>query len=256
MGDCVLLFEDSIWKTEALERYELLGERLEDLKLQQMKQKAMIYKPVTIRTLSVLELETEGLYLFTFEACSGNSSVRVDDAIAVSDTEIISLVAKKMTGNIIHEGFCRVFDIKILANDPNSIRVLILDLMAPLVQTKHGTPIDQIVCAEGQELMIKNNGETPACINEATIPKLIERGWGNLFQYFSFSEPVEISEPIHTEDENAIDSTTDTNATSTESTNSTSTESTNFTSTESTNSTSTDPTNSTSTEPTNSTSAD
>ncbi|KAG2473270.1 MAG: hypothetical protein NPMRTH4_1470003 [Nitrosopumilales archaeon] len=210
IGDCVLLFEDPIWETEELERYELLSQRLAELKLQQMEQKAMIYKPVTIRTLSVVELETEGLYLFTFEGCSGDSFVSVDDAMAVSDTEVISLVAEKRKGNIIHEGFCRVFDIKIIAQDPDSIRVLIPDLLTPKAQIQHSVPVDQVVCREGLQLMIKNHGETPACISEATIPKLIERGWGYILQDFDFS----------------VESTTssDTNSTSTELTNSTSTD--------------------------------
>jgi len=232
MRDCVLLFEDPIWKTEELERYELLSKRLAELKLQQMEQKAMIYKPVTIRSLSVVELETEGMHLFTFEGCSGDSFVNVDDAVAISDTEVISLVEEKRGGNVIHAGFCKVFDVKIIAEDPDSIRVLILDLMSPIDQMKHGAPVDQVVCREGLELIIKNHGETPACISEATIPKLIVRGWGNLLQDFSFSETIEISEPIPTEDKDAsVESTisSDTNATSTESTNATSTESTNAT---------------------------
>jgi len=243
IGDCVLLFEDPIWETQELERYELLSQRLAELKLQQMEQKAMIYKPITIRPLSVVEIETEGMYLFTFEGCSGDSFVNVDDAVAVSDTEVLSLVNKKRNGNIIHAGFCRVFDIKIIAEDPDSIQVLILDLMSPIAQIQHDAPIDQVVCREGLQLMIKNHGETPACISEATIPKLIERGWGNLLQEFHFSETIEISESGLTEDGNiSVESATssDTNSTSTESTNSTSAEPTNSTSTELTNSTSTD----------------
>ena len=243
MGDCVLLFEDPIWETQELGRYELLSQRLAELKLQQMEQKAMIYKPVTIRPLSVLELETEGLYLFTFEGCSGDSFVNVDDAVAVSDTEVISLVQEKRNGNIIHAGFCQVFDIKIIAEDPDSIRVLILDLMSPIAQIQHDVPIDQVVCREGLQLLIKNHGETPACISETTILKLIERGWGNILQDFHFSKTIEILESGPTEDENtSVEPTTssDTNSTSTESTNSTSNEQTNSTSTKPTNSTSTD----------------
>jgi len=243
MGDCVLLYEDPIWETEEIDRYELLSQRLAEIKQIEMELKASLYKPITIETLSMIPINTEGLYLFTFEACSGDSSVNVDNAVAVSDTEIISLIHEKREGNIIHAGFCRVMDIRILAEDPDSIRVLILDLMSPMAQIQHDVPIDQVVCREGLQLLIKNHGETPACITETTIPKLIERGWGNLLQDFHFSETIEISEPIPTEDENtSVESTTssDTNSTSPESTNSTSTE----------------PTNSTSTEPTNSTSAD
>jgi len=99
--------------------------------------------------------------------------------------------------------------------------------MSPIAQMQHGAPIDQIVCREGLQLLIKYHGETPACISEATISKLIERGWGNILQDFHFSETVEISESIPTEDEDtSVESTTssDTNSTSTESTNSTSTD--------------------------------
>jgi hypothetical protein len=232
IGDCVLLFEDPIWKTDELERYELLSKRLAEIKLQQMELKAMIYKPVSIRTLSVLEIGTEGLYLFTFEGCSGDSFVNVDDAVVVSDTQVISLVEKKRGGNIIHAGFCKVFDIKIMAKDPDSILVLILDLMSPIDQMKNGTPVNQVVCKEGLELMIKNHRETPACINKSTIPQLIERGWGNILQDFHFSETVQVPEPILPEDGNTLveSTTSDTNSTTTESTNSTTTESTNSTS--------------------------
>ena len=181
MGDCVLLYDDPVWETEEVDRYELLSQRLDELKQLQMELKNSLYKPIPIKTLSIIPIETEGLYLFTFEACSGDSSVNVDNAVVVSDTEVISLINEKREGNIIiHSGFCRVMDIRIMADDPDSIRVLILDLMSPLAQMKHGTPVDLILCKEGLQLMIKNHGETPACISNATVPKLIERGWGML----------------------------------------------------------------------------
>jgi len=234
MGDCVLLFEDPIWETgetsetgetgvtgvtgitgvtgvtEELDRYELLSQRLAELKLQQMELKAVIYKPITITPLSVIELVTDGMYLFTFEACSGDSFVNLDDAVAASDTEVISLVQRKLNSNIIPVGVCIVFEIKIMADDPDSIRVLIPDLLPPKAQIQDDAPVDQVVCREGLQLMIKNHGQTPACISESTIPKLIERGWGYILQDFDFS----------------VESTTssDTNSTSTESTNSTSTD--------------------------------
>jgi len=124
VGDCIMLFEDPIWETEGEDRYEILSQRLTEMKQSLKEQEEILSKPITIRSLSTIELE-QGLYLYTFEGCSGSNSVNVDHVVVASDTEVFSLVTEKRERNIIPPGFCRVLDIKIKADDPDTIRVMI-----------------------------------------------------------------------------------------------------------------------------------
>ncbi len=48
---------------------------------------------------------------------------------------------------------------------------------SPLKQIAQGTPPDEVICNEGLQLIMKNNG-SPACVKTTTAEKLIERGWG------------------------------------------------------------------------------
>jgi len=203
VGDCVMLFEDPIWETEGEDRYEKLSQRLVEMKQVLKEQEEMLSKPITIRTLSAIETE-EGLYLYTFEGCSGSHSVNVDDAVVASDTEVFSLVSEKREGNVIPPGLCRVLDIKIRAHDPDSIRVMIPSMamenamgqpmgngmgehmkkgphMSPRAQMKQGTPADEVVCKEGLQLMQKMRDGSAACVSDRAVSKLIERGWGHHF---------------------------------------------------------------------------
>lgn len=204
VGDCVMLFEDPLWETEGEDRYEKLSQRLAEMKQALKEQEEMLSKPITIRTLSAIEIE-QGVYLYTFEGCTGSHSVNVDDyAVVVSDTEVFSLATEKREGNVIPPGFCRVMDIKIRADDPDSIRVMIPSMamehamgqpmeqgmgeqmkkgphMSPRAQMKHGTPADEVVCKEGLQLMQKLRDGSAACVSERAVSKLIERGWGHHF---------------------------------------------------------------------------
>ena len=168
VGDCIMLFEDPIWETEEEDRYEMLSLRLMEIKQSLKEQEELLSKPITIRTLSIIKLEP-GLYLYTFEACSGSHSVNVDDAVIASDTEVFSLISEKRVGNVIPPEFCRVMDIKIGANNPDTIRVMIPSMamenamdqpmehgmeeqmkkgphMSPRAQMKHDTSADEVVC--------------------------------------------------------------------------------------------------------------
>ena len=201
VGDCVMLFEDPIWETEGEDRYEKLSQRLVEMKQALKEQEEMLSKPITIRTLSAIETE-QGVYLYTFEGCSGSHSVDVDDyVVVVSDTEVFSLATEKREGNVIPPGFCRVMDIKIRADNPDSIRAMIPSMamehtmgqpmeqgmgeqmkkgphMSPRAQMKQGVPADEVVCKEGLQLMKKSRDGSAACVSDRAISKLIERGWG------------------------------------------------------------------------------
>jgi len=201
VGDCIMLFEDPLWEIGEEDRYEKLGQRLAEMKQTLKEQEEMLSKPITIRTLSVIETEEQGLYLYTFEGCTGSHSVNVDDAVVASDTEIFSLVSEKREGNVIPPGLCRVLDIKIRADDPDSIRVMIPSMamenamgqlmgngmgehmkkgphMSPRAQMKQGVPADEVVCKEGLQLMKKSRDGSAACVSDRAVSKLIERGWG------------------------------------------------------------------------------
>ncbi len=49
--------------------------------------------------------------------------------------------------------------------------------LKPLQQKHAGISVENIVCAEGKELMFKNRDATPACINLDSVEKLKTRGW-------------------------------------------------------------------------------
>jgi len=51
-----------------------------------------------------------------------------------------------------------------------------ISVAAPLKQVAQGVLPNEIICKEGLELIIKNNG-SPACVKAETITKLISRGW-------------------------------------------------------------------------------
>ena len=52
----------------------------------------------------------------------------------------------------------------------------VTEFPSPLSQQIDGVPPNQVVCNEGLELIIKNNGRA-ACVTPETVQKLIERNW-------------------------------------------------------------------------------
>ncbi|MCV0391837.1 MAG: dienelactone hydrolase family protein [Nitrosopumilus sp.] len=47
----------------------------------------------------------------------------------------------------------------------------------PLKQISQGTDPNNVTCTEGKELVLKKSNGLPACINPASVEKLISRGW-------------------------------------------------------------------------------
>lgn len=49
--------------------------------------------------------------------------------------------------------------------------------LKPLHQKHAGISVDNIICAEGKEVMFKQHNASPACVNSDSIEKLKHRGW-------------------------------------------------------------------------------
>jgi len=192
VGDCVLLFEDPIWETIGSLSIDEINQRLDELKKQKEDLRKGEFQLFSITPLSTEEI-SDGLYIYGFEGCTGDEFVNVENAVLASDVEVISLVSTKREGNMVPPGICRVFDIKIRAEDPSSIRV-VLPMMAeegmmehkdttsvkhksPRSQIRDGTLSTEVICKEGFELLLKTSDGSPACVKPSTTQKLIERGW-------------------------------------------------------------------------------
>jgi hypothetical protein len=242
VGDCVLLFEDFTWENRDSLSIEQINQRLDELKKQkEVSIKGDEFKPFSITTLSLDEI-SEGFYLYSFEGCTGDEFVNVGNAVAASDVEVLSLVIEKREANVLPPSICKVLDIKIHAEDPNSIRIVlpmmgdedmssnsnddtknqkrttehfpyngicapgftplneicvlndrcgvgvyagkvcIMDgieqpYLKPLKQKFAGVSADNIICAEGKQLMFKSHDAFPACVNSDSVEKLKLRGW-------------------------------------------------------------------------------
>ena len=197
VGDCVLLFEDPIWETRDSSNIDEINQRLSELK--QQKEISRIdeeFKPFSINPMSIEEI-SDNLHIYRFEACTGDEAVNIDNAVAASDTEVLSLVIQKREGNLTPPGICRVFDIAIRADNPDSIKI-ILPMMSvddtldqhdeskiihksPRAQVQDGIVPNEVVCREGFKLLLKTNDGSPACVTPSTADKLVERGWGALY---------------------------------------------------------------------------
>lgn len=55
----------------------------------------------------------------------------------------------------------------------------ISDNISPLKQIQSGYPIEHVKCKEGLDLIFKSSNGSPACVEPASIEKLIERGWAH-----------------------------------------------------------------------------
>jgi hypothetical protein len=49
--------------------------------------------------------------------------------------------------------------------------------LRPHHQKYAGISVDNIICAEGKELMFKHHNASPACVNSQSVEKLKHRGW-------------------------------------------------------------------------------
>ena len=210
VGNCVMLYEDSLWDYEGSDRYEKLSDK--SVELTQEREAELIEKRGNfyIESKSVIELQIPGTFLFKFAGCTGNQTIDLNDVSVVSDKETVLLA--KFGDREIPPGVCSTLEIQIRADDPASIKVVIssldievpvkldeqiaqvvtvedtLDLhdesqkihKSPRAQVLDGIVSNEVVCKEGFKLLLKINDDSPACVKESTAGKLIERGWGKL----------------------------------------------------------------------------
>ena len=50
----------------------------------------------------------------------------------------------------------------------------------PLKQILDGIKLENIICIEGLQIILKSNNNFPACVKPDSVEKLIERGWGKI----------------------------------------------------------------------------
>jgi len=195
VGDCVLLYQDSVWETIESSTIDELNQRVDDLRNQKDDLRKGEFQQFSI-TPQFIEPLSEGVYLFSFEGCTRDEFVNVDNAVVASDVEVISIVSPKREGNIVPPGVCVVYKIKIRADDPNSVKVVFpmmpqegmmedkdtasVKQMSPRAQIKSGIALNEISCKTGFELILKSSDNSPACVKELHVEKLIQRGWGKL----------------------------------------------------------------------------
>ena len=204
MGNCVMLFDDPVWNEKSDFRYQDLSDRLAEL--MELREEMLMdrqFSKMRINPHSVEELE-DGLYLYSFEACTGNQPLILENIVAASDIEQVSLVKEKTEGTVIPPGICRSMEIRIHADDPDSVRVMIpgMDMgpmghapmgmdkemmgmdkmmdshMSPRAQMRHGTAASDVSCMEGHQLIFKSRDGSPGCVSSHAFDRLVERGWG------------------------------------------------------------------------------
>jgi len=145
---------------------------------------------------SVIESKIPGTYIYTIEACTGQT-LRAGDVYVSSDKEIVGLVPEGVEDRIIEEGTCGVWEIHIQADNPEEIRVmvpspiaentmvqaevLVEQLKSPLKQMAEGKSANEVICKDDLVLLIKSSDGSAACVTPSTAEKLVERGWGQHF---------------------------------------------------------------------------
>ena len=73
---------------------------------------------------------------------------------------------------------------KILLSDYVATFVISKDnILSPLKAFKSGVTIENIICKEGFDLIEKKTDNSPACVKPQTAQKLVERGWGNNYDF-------------------------------------------------------------------------
>jgi len=117
VGNCVMLYEDSLWDYEGSDRYEKLSDK--SVELTQEREAELIEKRGNfyIESKSVTELQIPGTFLFKFAGCTGNQTIDLNDVSVVSDKETVLLA--KFGDREIPPGVCSTLEIQIRADDPN-----------------------------------------------------------------------------------------------------------------------------------------
>ena len=186
MGNCVMLFEDPNWNKQTAFRYQELSTI--SLKLAEEREESLeIQKPTgaQVNPQSVKELE-DGLYLYSFEGCTGSSPFKLRDILVASDMEVFSIIPPERIGHVFPPEFCTGMEARINAEDPDSIRAIIQGMpteektqhLSPKAQVMQGTSPSDVVCKDGLDLIFKKSDGSPACVSPNAFEKLVSRGWG------------------------------------------------------------------------------
>ncbi|MCZ6582156.1 MAG: hypothetical protein O6761_03165 [Thaumarchaeota archaeon] len=200
MGDCVLLYNDSVWQNDEDDRYEKLNQTLPELREQKEEirreeiRKAQISMS-TITPMAMGELQTKrgfftesqipGKYVFLFEGCGVEEEVNLDDIMVASDKEVVLVFPPGVIGVTLPAGKCLEFEVQIHADDPNTIRpipsgMMNIIKMSPRAQMENGIPASEVTCKQGLDLILKSRDGSAACVKPSTALKLIASGWGTL----------------------------------------------------------------------------
>ena len=202
-GNCVMLFEDELWGDDGLDRYEKLSERSAELVQEHETELKQSRENFYVESKSVIELEIPGTFLFIFEGCTGDQTIDVNDISVVSDKETVSLTQFADAKREILPGTCNQLEIRIHADDPSSIKVVISSLdievpakidesiidievdesqiiyKSPKSQMDSGIAVEDIICKSDLTLMIRASGGA-ACVTQVSAEKLVIRGFGTI----------------------------------------------------------------------------
>ena len=209
-GNCVMLFEDSLWNYESSDRYDRLSERSAELTQERESELKQTRGVFYIETKSLIELQIPGTFLFKFNGCTGDQHIDAADISVVSDRE--SVLLTKFVGETreIPPGVCNVLETQIRANDPNSIKIVIpsldveipakiveskdkmetMEISSPRKQMQEGVAAQDVVCKSGLALMIRSSGNA-ACVTPPTAEKLSNAGWGTIEKEATMMEETE-----------------------------------------------------------------
>jgi len=201
-GNCVMLYEDSLWDYDGSDRYEKLSERSVELIQERETEVKQSRENFYINPRSVTELQIPGTFLFEFEGCTGDQTINASDVSVVSDKETVLLTKFVGEERTILPGSCNLLEVQIRADDPSSIKVVISSLevpvkldesikqvepsqvdelqiihKSPLAQMHSGIAASEVACKENFVLMVRESGSA-ACLTPASYLRSVDRGWG------------------------------------------------------------------------------
>ena len=200
-GNCVMLYEDSLWNYDGLDRYEKLSERSSELTQERETELKQSRENFYINPRSVTELQIPGTFLFEFEGCTGDQTINAGDISIVSDKETVLLTKFVGEERTILPGSCNLLETQIRADDPSSIKVVVSSLEVPVkleesikevdtskivelptiqsprAQMHSGIVPTDVACKENFVLMVRESGSA-ACLTPASYLRSIDRGWG------------------------------------------------------------------------------
>ncbi len=202
-GNCVMLYEDSLWDYDASDRYEKLSERSAELTQERETELKQSRDNFYINSRSVTELQIPGTFLFELEGCTGDQTINASDISVVSDKETVLLTKFVGEERTILPSSCNLLEVQIRADDPSSIKVVIssLDIVpakldesinefepseadelqiihkSPRAQMHSGITPTEVTCNKNFVLMVRESGSA-ACLTPASYLRSVDRGWG------------------------------------------------------------------------------